>query len=1391
MKKILGLDLGTTSIGWAFVHEAEEGINEKSSIIRTGVRVIPLSTDEQQDFKLGKTITINADRTLKRGMRRNLQRYKQRREAVIDILTKIKFIRKHSILSEDKKATHSTYKLRAKAPLEKLSKEDFARVLLMINKKRGYKSSRKANNQEEGQLIDGMAVAKKLDTENLTPGQLSYHILKEGNKVLPVYYRSDLQAEFDAIWDYQKQSYPDYLTSEHKEGLVGLGQRASGTYFEETIGTERAENKGAKKKLKEYEWRSQAISKQLALPEIAYTLTELNNKINQSSGYLNAISDRSKELYFNNLTVGQFQYNQLKENPLASLKNQVFYRQDYMDEFDAIWEQQCKHYPDLTQLVKNELKDVTIFFQRRLKSQKGLINICEFEGKEQEVTIDGKSKKKLIGPKVAPKSSPAFQQAKVWQNINAIKLTNEKSKEEISLDEDLRETLFEILNLSDGWTDKQFLSWLFKNSDLNGKNWKVNFEKLEGNRTQAALYRVYAKIAEQEGWDVLDFKNPNQALIEDLKTCFTACGLNIEVLEFSMDVKGNDFTKQTAYQLWHLLYSYEDDNSATGTDSLIQKLQDNFGFKKEHAQLLAQVTFQQDYGNLSVRALRKIYPFLEEGKMYDEACSLADYNHSNSLTAKENQNRKLEDKLEIIKKNALRNPVVEKILNQMINVVNAILDDPNMGRPDEVRVELARELKKTAKQRKKLTQAIGKATKEHIEFREKIKNEYGLSYVSRKDLIKYKLYLELKSIGFKTLYSGTYIKPEELFTNKFDVEHIIPQSVLFDDSFSNKTLEVRDINIEKGNETAFDYCERKGWFTDYNSRVQEVFAQKGIRYGKLKKLLMTKGDIPDDFLNRDLGNSAYIAKKASAVLQTITRKVSATSGTITAKLRNDWELVNVLQELTWGKYEALGLTYYDYNKEGKALPRIKDWTKRNDHRHHAMDAITVAFTKPEFVNYLNNMNAKSDKSGEFYGLEKKYTYRKGEGGRKFKKPFEDIREEAKKHLDTILVSHKTKNKVVTRNRNKTKIKGKGKYKTKIELTPRGQLHMQKTYGKNHYYLVKEEKITAKFDTEKVIQVTKPAYKEALLQRLSEFDNDPRKAFSGKNSLSKNPVYINGTKENVPDTVKTQVLQSQFTIRKKITPELNIDKVVDLGVKRILQDRLKQFNGKPEEAFSNLNENPIWISKPIHKDKWTNPNQPKIHELGIAIKSVKITGVKNAEALHNAKNNLGKNIKDVNGNEVPSDYVELGNNHHVAIYESPDGVLEEDSVSFYEAVIRKNNNDDIITSINKKRWPLKFTMKQNEMFVFPNEEFNPREIDLEDASNYNLIGKHLFRVQSISSKYYIFRHHLETTAANPDTFKNQKILWGKTFQFIRSEKHLAGIVKLRLNHLGNIVHVGEY
>jgi CRISPR-associated endonuclease Csn1 len=98
------------------------------------------------------------------------------------------------------------------------------------------------------------------------------------------------------------------------------------------------------------------------------------------------------------------------------------------------------------------------------------------------------------------------------------------------------------------------------------------------------------------------------------------------------------------------------------------------------------------------------------------------------------------------------------------------------------------------------------------------------------------------------------------------------------------------------------------------------------------------------------------------------------------------------------------------------------------------------------------------------------------------------------------------------------------------------------------------------------------------------------------------------------------------------------------------------------------------------------------------------------------------------------------------------------------------------------------MKQNEYFVFPNKEtgFDPNEIDLLNPENYALISPNLFRVQKFSYKNYVFRHHLETSIVNTDNK-----LKGLTWTDFRSSKGLDKIVKVRINHIGQIVSVGEY
>ncbi len=1445
MKHILGLDLGTTSIG--FAHVIEGDTPQQSSIERIGVRVNPLTTDEQTNFEKGKPVSVNAERTLKRGMRRNLDRYQLRRENLIEALKSSDIISDESILAEnDKNTTHETWRLRAKAVTDKITKDELARVLLAINKKRGYKSSRKAKNEDEGQAIDGMTIAKRLYEENLTPGQLVFQLLKTGKKAIPDFYRSDLQAEFDKVWNFQKQFYPEILTDEFYKELQGKGQRATSASFWGKYKFNIAEIKSLDDKLKSektiklstrdqkkfqaYSWRSRAIAEQLTKEEVAYVITEINNNLNNSSGYLGAISDRSKELYFNKETVGQYLYKQLAKNPHTRLKNQVFYRQDYLDEFEAIWKEQSEHHSELTNELKEEIRDIIIFYQRKLKSQKSLISFCEFESREIEVN----GNKKTIGLRVAPKSSPLFQEFKIWQVLHNVLIKKKGSKKRVAketthseneeaeifaFDLAAKQLLFEELNLKGNLKTNKVIELLgYKPSD-----WELNYSELEGNRTNKALYEAYLKILDIEGYDVKELLkvklNKDEVELADLnvpaseikamvKSIFETLKINTEILEFDAELDGKAFEQQTSYQLWHLLYSYEGDDSQSGNEKLYELLEKKFGFKREHSQVLANVTLSDDYGNLSSKVMRKIYPFIKENK-YSEACELAGYRHSAaSLTKEEIANRPLKDKLELLKKNSLRNPVVEKILNQMVNVVNTLIESNKAKDPkfkfDEIRIELARELKKNAKERAEMTTNINASKIKHEKIIKLLQSEFGIKNPSRNDIIRYKLYEELKNNSYKDLYTNEYIQKEILFSKQIDVDHIIPQARLFDDSFSNKTLCFRKDNLKKGNRTAIDFIESeygKEKADEFLQRIEALFEngkkniEEGISKAKFQKLQKREIEIGDGFIERDLRDSQYIAKKAKNMLYEITPYVLSTSGSITDRLREDWNLLNIMQELNFDKFKKLGLTEMVEKKDGTFKERITDWTKRNDHRHHAMDALTVAFTKNSHVQYLNYLNARYNETHKFHasikGIETKETHvvkdDNGNSKRMFNLPIPNFRQVAKEHLENVLVSHKAKNKVVTKNKNKTKTKHGEKVKT--ELTPRGQLHKETVYGKYCYYQSKEEKIGTKFDLETIEKITNPVFKSLLLQRLNENDNDPKKAFGGKNAFNKNPIYLNEEKtETLPEKVTLAWLEDDYSIRKDVTPEnfkdeKTIEKVLDERVKRILLARLKEFGNDPKKAFSDLEKNPIWFNK----------------AKGISIMRVTISGVKNAEPLHYKKDHLGKFILDKEGNKIPADFVSTGNNHHVAIYRDENGDLQDNVVSFFEAVERVNQGLPVVDKrLNQHLgWTFLFTMKQNEYFVFPNEQtgFNPKDIDLLDPKNKKLISPNLFRVQTISKVTYgnavvrdfLFRHHLDATKASDIN----KSLQGISYHQYKSLPPLEHLVKVRVNHIGQIVKVGEY
>lgn len=1174
MKFILGLDPGIASIGWALILEAENA-DEESRIIDSNVVKVDFDNftfinakgkiSEGNPIKMyqkGYTVSPNLVRRQKRSSHRNLQHFKLRRADLIDLMRENGFINENTPLCEDGKGTtYETLMLRSKAASEEISLSELARVLLMINKKRGYKSSRKGD----------------VDTD-----------------------------------------------------VEDVGK------------------------------------------------------------YLAAITGRSKQLSDNHQTVGQYLMSQLALHPLQGIKRQTFYRKDYEDEFEQIWKTQIQFHPELTRKLKKEIKNRIIFYQRPIASKKDELSICELECKEIEIEKNGKKKTIKTGSKVCPVSSPLFQEFRMWQRLNDTMLTNIDTLEKRPLTQKEKLLLASELSVRTRLTKKDVIKLLVGKQ---AKHFDLNFDELIGNETQARLVGAYLKILELTGHDKIDVKKSRAVEVMDaIRQVFVGLGYHTDALDGHVSTE-QDICIQPFYRLWHLLYSFPGDNSRSGNTTLVKRVKEFFGLDNdEYAKTIADINFPEGYGSLSAKAILKLLPFMKEGYQYSDACEMAGYKHSKrSLTKEDNTERKLQQYLDLIPHNSLRNPLVERILNQMISLVNSLIKEygDTYGAFDEIRIELARDLSKNAESRKRMTQDIENNKNERETCRQELigilnENGYKVNYVSENDVLKYRLYKELAPLGYKTLYSKTKVDIIDLIINrKFDKEHIIPKSKSPSNAFSVLTIEMTSINEEKGDMTALDYVRRKYGEEEaqqYIARVNDLFKQKAISKAKRDNLLRSEDDIPSEPLNRDLGLTQYINRKAYEILSTITRRVVPTTGSITSRLRDDWQLVDVLQELVWDKYDRLRLidTYQD--KEGKTIRRIREdaWTKRNDHRNHAMDAITVAFTKPAFINYLNSLNAQGTEREQMLKMRQKNLHRDKQGNWRFNAPMPlgTLRAEVKRQLQNIIVYQKQGAAVVSPNVNVTKTKKKKEGNRQMQLTPRGKLHDDTYYG--------------------CIRQSKPDGEEVLV----------------------------------------------FTKRVEVNESLNVDDVVDKGVQNILKQRLLEYDNDHRKAFANLDENPIWfnrekgicIKKVIVK---TNLKDPRpIHKKR-----------DNKGNLLLDKNNKVQpsDYVQTNSNHHVAIYEDEQHEMHEVVVSFFDVVERANQgLSIIDRMYNAN-----------KGWRFLFSLQRNECFVFPDEEagFNPSLIDLTSRANYALVSPHLFKVQTISEGDYRFRHHYDATKATNLSLKN--------------------------------------
>lgn len=1263
MKKILGLDLGTNSIGWALIENDFE--NKEGRIIKAGTRVIPMTQDKIDDFGKGNSISETAERTRYRSMRRLRERQLLRRERLTRVLKEIGWLssdfqpekdfiayqpdntsNKNEFLFEDnynemlslfkKKNPRiknvpkdwTVYFLRKKALKNKISIKELVWILYQFNQKRGYYELRSEDEEDYN--------SKKNKQEEFIK-ELVTDVIETDTKGI---YEITLSNGIKAITSAKQKSRPAWQN-----------------HIMEFIITSTILKDGQVKKTirapKENDWH-------------------LRKKKTQKM-----IDSEGKH-------PGEYIIDLLIENPTAKIRGQEVHtidRKYYREELKAILNKQKEFHQELNdkemyercvnllypnnKAHRNKLMNQDfiwlftndiLFYQRPLRSKKYLIEGCKHE---RRYYYDNDNLKE-VKVKAIPKSHPLFQEYKIWSlihNLRIFKLEEEDAigivhkdveKTEQVLTNDSKSDLFELFNENAELSQKKILEEIGLNED----EYRLNYEegkKLPGNTTKSIFLKTFKKA---------DALKEGQEFLKD-------------------DEKVED--------LWHKLYSLE---RKEDLKSALENQQ--FGFPRNAIEAFTHFPkFKKEYGALSKKALKKMLPFMRCGKFWKQDdiekivpqfLTWKETNEYENLTPRIKKqldnlealndfqglsvtlseyvvyHQHSEDKaikkyhapedIELYPQHFLRNPVVEQVLNETLKVVKKIWK--TYGKPDEIHVETARELKGSAEKRQQMSKKRDENEKSNMRAKAmlhelqqnnpeinpyskgqldlfKIYEEGALNSVkdiedeiykisrqgdpSSSDINKYKLWLDQK---YLSPYTGQPIPLTGIFSDGYEIEHIIPQSRYFDNSFNNKVISERAVNTKKDKQTAYEFIYNHGGETialgngnqvtiltkeEYEDKCNKIFRHNRA---KLKNLLSF--DIPTSFIERQLNDTRYITREIQKALSPIVREEGEKEtrpkeylpvvGAITDKMKDDWGMIQIWKKLLVPRFKRMneisGTT--DFYSESNGIPKFgghENGLKRLDHRHHALDAIMVAAITQEHVNYLNSVESEKENFSLVKRLKgfNKYGY----ANRRFQMPWLNFTKDVFDELDHTIVSFKQKNRLINRGTNKY-FKWNGDKKILFEQKKkedlwaiRQPLHGETVHGKitlRRY--TNPMKITSLLNEWQ--SIAEPETRKRVGDLMHRFNNDIKRI---KKYLKENPILINGQEVT---TAKKYYYDDSFSATRfanEVDKSFNykkIEKVSNTRVREILKNHLDKHNGDSEKAFSadGLKEMNEGLNIPIKK-----------------------------------------------------------------------------------------------------------------------------------------------------------------------------------------------------------------
>ena len=422
----------------------------------------------------------------------------------------------------------------------------------------------------------------------------------------------------------------------------------------------------------------------------------------------------------------------------------------------------------------------------------------------------------------------------------------------------------------------------------------------------------------------------------------------------------------------------EDILSIVKNDTLERRGIKYWKLSPEKAKELSELELEQGYFKLSRRAISNLLPLMMEGLHFSEAVKKAygDRTERQELLL-------LPPVKEVVP--YLANPAVMRALTELRKIVNTLLK--MYGKPDEIHIEFARELKKSKAIRKNDTKKMRENESIRKSAADKITKELHIENPSDTDKLKVRLAEECNWI---CPYTGKSFGINELISTypQLDIEHIIPFAKSLDNSFANKTLCFAEENRNrKHNQTPNEaYSSSDNW-DEIISRVKDFKGR--YRDAKLEKFQMTKEEFEiayGDFTARQLTDTSYSSKLAQEYMGHLygsewRKHIIASKGEITSYLRRVWKLNSILKE----QYER--------------APDVRDEKTREDHRHHAVDAIAIAMTNRSTVKMLSDANQKIQKGSRLFAEEE------------IKPPWDGFWDDVNDKVQNIVISHRVSHKV--------------------------------------------------------------------------------------------------------------------------------------------------------------------------------------------------------------------------------------------------------------------------------------------------------------------------------------------------------------------------------------------